>query len=125
MGQYTNRCEKCIIIVKIKPLHAQLNNFAEKCQVQFGKMILLFWYLLYFLTDQSCLLPSQLPPLWTPSAKWAWKESWCFDVLRIVTMCTPIIIKLGTKFLWTSSVLFMTSFATYQINYRPTIKPTI
>ena len=53
MGQYTNRCEICIIIVKIKPLYAHLNHLAEKCQVHVVD-------LLYYLTDQSLLFPSHL-----------------------------------------------------------------
>ena len=39
-GSITNRCEICIIIVKIKPIHAHLNHLAEKCQVHVPKMIL-------------------------------------------------------------------------------------
>ena len=40
VGQYTNRYEICIIIVKIKPFHAHLNHLAEKCRVHVAKMVL-------------------------------------------------------------------------------------
>ena len=51
MGQYANRREICIIVVKITPPHAHLNHLTEKCQVHVAKMIL---------TDQSVLLPIHL-----------------------------------------------------------------
>ena len=40
VGQYANRCEACIIVVKIAPLHAHLNHLTEKCRVHVAKMIL-------------------------------------------------------------------------------------
>ena len=51
MGQYTNRCEICIIIVKIKPLHAYLNHLAEKCQAHVAEMFISSQDLLFYLTD--------------------------------------------------------------------------
>ena len=60
MGQYTNRCEICIIIVKIKPLHAYLNHLAEKCQAHVAEMFISSQDLLFYLTDRSVLLPSHL-----------------------------------------------------------------
>ena len=122
MGQYRNRCEIRITIVNIKLLYAHLNHLAEKSQVHVVKMI--FVLRSSVLSDRSINLTSHSPsPLWTPSAKWVWNDLFNFHVFTIVTMRTPIIIKPCLKFLWTSNILFATSFAKYQINYI--FKPTI
>ena len=33
------RCEICIVVVKIKPLHAHLNHLIKQCRVYVAKMI--------------------------------------------------------------------------------------
>ena len=40
VGQYANKYELCIIVVKITPLHTHLNHLAEKCRVHVVRMIL-------------------------------------------------------------------------------------
>ena len=113
MGQYTNRCEICIIIVKIKPLHIHLTTWQKSVKFMLPK-----WFSLpkifctIWLINQSYLPVTftNMTTICKMSVKWFLFNS------PVFTMRTPIIIKPCPKFFWTSCLLFMRNFARYQIN---------
>ena len=99
------------------PLHACLNQLTEKCRVHVAKMFSLpKIFCAIWLINQSYFLVTftTMSTICNMSVKLLLFN---FPVFTIVTMRTSIIMKPCPKFLWTSCVFFMVSFARYQINY--------
>ena len=123
VGQYTGRCEVNITIRKINALHAHLNHSAEKCPAHVAKIILSSWDILYYLSYQFYfpVTFTTMNSICEIRVKWLLFN---FNVLTIVTMLAPRIIKSFPKSHWTSSLWHVASFAKYQINciIRPNLR---